>query len=74
MEEIQMNHPVILKMFSDERIREYAAGASRAAVVHRPACHHKGSIACWVSRSLTNPVGLGRTSSSGGSAQRSPAL
>ena len=29
-------HPTIIKMLSDERIREYTAGASRAAAVQLP--------------------------------------
>jgi hypothetical protein len=49
-----MNHPMIIKMLSDERIREYTAGPSRSAAIDRPARRRMGSIAHSVSTALTD--------------------
>jgi len=46
------HHPMIIKMLSDERIREYTAGACRAAAIERPV-RRKGSIGHSVSTALT---------------------
>jgi hypothetical protein len=73
MEEIQMNPPMIIKMLSDERIREYTAGASRAAARGWPARHRMASIAHWVSTARTNLVHGHSTSTSDSSAQCCPA-
>ena len=67
------HHPVIIKMLSDERIREYTAGASRAAAVEWPARRRMGSIGDSVSTAMTHLLHRRVTTLSAGSAQCCPA-
>ena len=64
-----MNHPTIVKMLSDERIREYTAGASRAAAVDWPVRRRRGSIGHAVLSALTHLLHRRVTALSAGSAQ-----
>ena len=63
-EEMQMNHPTITKMLSDERIRAFTTQASRAAAAGRSARRRNGAIARWVSTTLTNLLHARSTSTS----------
>jgi hypothetical protein len=67
------HHPVIIKMLSDERIREYTAGPSRAVGIEWPARRRMGSIAHRVSTALTHLLHRRVTAPSAGSAQCCPA-
>ena len=69
-----MNHnPMIIKMFSDERIREYTAGPSRAAAVGWPVRRGMGSIGHLVSTALTHLLHPRVSTLSASSAQCCPA-
>ena len=49
-----MNHPIITKMLSDERIRAYTAHASRADAIERSTRRREGAIARWLSTALAH--------------------
>ena len=63
-EEIQMNHPTITKMLSDERIRAFTAQASPSAAIGRSARRRDGAIAHWVPTAMTNLLHARSTSTS----------
>jgi hypothetical protein len=67
------HHPVIIKMISDERIREYTTGPSRAAAIEWPARRRRGSIGRSVSTALTHLLHRRVTALSTGSAWCCPA-
>ena len=67
------HHPTIIKMLSDARIREYAAGASRAAAVEWPVRRRVGSIRHSVSSALAHLLHRRVTALPAGSAQCCPA-
>jgi len=64
---------VIIKMLSDERIREYTAGPSRAAAIEWPVRRRMGSIWHSVSTALTHLLHRRVTGLSASSAQCCPA-
>lgn len=67
------HHPIIIKMLSDERIREYTAGLSRAAAIEWPARRRTGSIGHSVSTALTHLLHARVTALPASSAQCCPA-
>lgn len=64
-----MNHPIITKMLSDERIRAYTAHASRADAIERSTRRRERTITRWLSTALTNLLHARSTSTS---ASRTP--
>jgi len=67
------HHPTIIKMLSDERIREYTAGASGAAAAVWPVRRRMESIGHSVSSALTRLLHRRLTTLSAASAQCCPA-
>ena len=67
------HHPMIIKMISDERIREYTAGASPAAAMKWPVRRRMGSIGHSVSTALTHLLRWRVTALPAGSDQCCPA-
>jgi hypothetical protein len=67
------HHPVIIKMISDERIRQYTTGPSRAAALEWTARRRMGSIRQSVWAALTHLLHRRVTALPAGSAQCCPA-